>query len=224
MRKLWRRLGKLISDAFAATRREFERLIKPVIFEQPSAPTIIAVSRQYFARSQQRGIRVGWRASHNYLEQTNQTIVIPPRTFDDLQASIDLNASLLRDKLAVYIQQDASPAQIANWISTAGMMQVLSGTDSGSKASATMLEAEYKRWVRAWERKEKRPHSSLEGAVIPEPDMFVLPSGGKVYGPRDWDNYPQPSEWVNCGHALQYERSPTQEEVDAGNRVLYRPS
>ena len=225
MRRLWRSLGRLLDNAIKATVREFQRLIRPIIFERPEGSNIITVSRQFFTRSQQRGLRAGWRATNTYLEQTDQPRVVPARLFDDLQATVEANSSLLRDKLAVYVSQpDISPAQVANWISTAGTMQVFSGNDAGARANAAMLEAEYKRWVRAWDRKEKRPHSSLEGAVIPEADYFVLPSGGRVYGPRDWDNYPEPSEWINCGHALQYETRPNQEEIDAGNRVLYRPS
>jgi hypothetical protein len=223
MKRLWSRLGKLLDNAIAATVREFERLLRPLILEQPTDRTYITIATQYFQRSQQRGLRVGWRANSNYLQQVDSPIVIPPSVLDQLQSQANQNAGLLRSKLVAYLEEDITPAQVANWIKTAGQMQVFSGNDAGSRAAATIYEAEYKRWVRAWERREKRPHSSLEGAVILEEAFFILPSGARVYGPRDWDNYPEPSEWINCGHALQYERRPNQEELDAGNRVLYRP-
>ena len=85
------------------------------------------------------------------------------------------------------------------------------GQDDAATDVAEEAGTPWKRWVRVFPRKQKRGwHDALEGATLPEEELFVLPggpnAGSACFGPRDWDRIAQASEWANCGHALQYLR------------------
>ena len=114
-------------------------------------------------------------------------------------------------------QREIDGAALSDLARISSQVALWRGHDVASRAVAGLTEAGYKRWVRSWPRKQQREHSVLEGQVLPEHMLYQLPSGARVYGPRDWDRYPEPSEWINCGHALVYMRDVSAREV------LYNP-
>lgn len=78
-----------------------------------------------------------------------------------------------------------------------------------SKEIAETFELPFKTWVRL-----SRPvtthirvdHDSLNNTTLPINSFFVL-KGTKIYGPHDYKNLPEPSEWINCHHQLLYSRA-----------------
>jgi len=59
--------------------------------------------------------------------------------------------------------------------------------------------------------------------TIPVDDFFNL-DGVNVYGPRDWDSLPDPGEWMNCGHALDFKQAVTAEDLEPTLRTVVGPT
>lgn len=84
-----------------------------------------------------------------------------------------------------------------------------------SKEIAETFELPFKTWVRL-----SRPvtthirvdHDSLNNTTLPINSFFVL-KGMKIYGPHDYKNLPEPSEWINCHHQLLYSKATTKQEL-----------
>jgi hypothetical protein len=110
-------------------------------------------------------------------------------------------------------------AEVTARAAASAQQMVWTGQDQEAQVIGRLAEVEWKTWVRAFARDEQRDHhDDLNGRSIPVDDLFryALPGGGtaEVYGPRDWDALPEPSEWMNCGHALDFRREITAEEAE----------
>ena len=145
----------------------------------------------------------------------------PPDVRRDWQRRAEEHAALLRTRASAQLAGGISRDGAGAWLKAAANSASWRGVDGGQRDAADTSGAEYKTWVRAWARKERRPHSNLEGLTIQIDKLFFLPSGRGCYGPRDWDAVPDPAEWVYCGHALMYTYSPTASEYE--RTLLYSP-
>jgi hypothetical protein len=116
-----------------------------------------------------------------------------------------------------------------HWAGIVGEAGAWRGMDEAALELGREFEVEWKTWVRAWPRNEKRGwHGVLEGMTIPVNDLFVLPggprAGTRVFGPRDWDAVPDVREHVNCGHALAYSKIATTNDLRKLRVGLYSPA
>jgi len=206
-------LGIAMQSVMTRLKRLIEGRLVPELLERPSAArgTIVDVISQTWMA----GAITGYTVHGAYLEAPAS---MPPSLAQPLAEQAlqhgEWTATRIRDTLSDREVTQATVALLARYSAEASTWL---GHDTAARAVANMMEARFKRWVRSWPRKEEREHSALEGQVLPEPELFTLPSGRRVYGPRDWDRVPDPSEWINCGHALVYQREATVSDV------LYNP-
>jgi len=212
-REEFRPLGAAMSALMARVRRLVEGRLIPDLLERPSAArgTIVDV----IARTWMSGALTGYAVHGAYLEAPAS---IPPSLAQPLAEQAlrhgEWTAARIREVLA---DRELTMGTVGLLARSSAEASAWMGHDTAARGVANMMEAGLKRWVRSWPRKEERPHSVLEGQVLPEPELFTLPDGRRVYGPRDWDRVPDPSEWINCGHALVYLREATVADV------LYNP-
>ncbi|WP_287418160.1 hypothetical protein [Oceanithermus sp.] len=212
-REEFRPLGVAMTRLLARIRRLIEGRLIPDLLERPSAArgTIVDV----IGEAWMSGALTGYMVHGAYLEAPAS---MPPSLARPLAEQAlehaDWTAARIRETLA---DREATIAVVSLLARSSTEASAWMGHDTAARGVANMMEAGFKRWVRSWPRKEEREHSSLEGQVLPEPELFTLPSGARVYGPRDWDRYPESSEWINCGHALVYLREVTPADV------LYNP-
>ena len=193
-----------MNRAVEAVKRQYRRLIQPVLVDRPDLAAGRPDLVTDFVREAYRiGAQVGWRLTSGEVERR---AAMPREILDLVIARSRQQADDLQRRLADRaLNTPITGPQIANQTLVAGESSVWSGMDTGSEQAARTYRLQLKTWVRAYERKEKRPsHVALEGVTIPLDDLFVLPSGARVYQPRDWQNLPDPAEWVNCGHALRF--------------------
>jgi hypothetical protein len=114
-------------------------------------------------------------------------------------------------------------AQLQAQLENAAEAMVWRGQDEEAEVVARLAEVQWKTWVRAFARDENRDHhDDLNGVTIPVDDYFNL-SGVRVYGPRDWDSLPDPGEWMNCGHALDFKQAATAEDLEPTLRTVVGP-
>ena len=216
-------LGRLLSTAFAINRATAERWAQLIIGGATGAAALELV-RAYIRGRQVgytvHGARLGlppsvparvarrWRDAGLLWANTIQT-----RVLETLGARDDVTAIFVRSYAVGVTTQ-------ATW----------SGQDEMFRDLGSATSVEFKRWVRAWPREEHRDwHDELNDLVIPVDDLFTLPggpnSGAQVYGPRDWDAVGDPSEHMNCGHALAFETQPSGADLDRArsDRTVYDP-
>jgi len=99
------------------------------------------------------------------------------------------------------------------WLAIAAGQGMKQGFGNGQRSSADENDAQFKTWVRTARRFEPRRHSNLEGVTLPIDSLFRLPNGSRVYQPHDWERYPNPAEWVHCGHGLIYTQTATRQDL-----------
>lgn len=212
-REEFRPLGVAMTRLLARVKRLIEGRLIPDLLDRPSAArgTIVDV----IARTWMGGATTGYMVHGTYLEAPAS---MPPSLARPLAEQAlqhgNWTATRIRETLA---DREVTQATVALLARASTEAAAWIGHDVAARGVANMMGAGFKRWVRSWPRKDEREHSVLEGQVLPEPELYTLPSGARVYGPRDWDRYPEPSEWINCGHALVYLREATVADV------LYNP-
>jgi len=212
-REEFRPLGVAMTRLLARIRRLIEGRLIPDLLERPSAArgTIVDVITEAWMS----GALTGYMVHGAYLEAPAS---MPPSLAQPLAEQAlqhgEWTATRIRDSLE---DREVTQAVVALLARSSTEASAWMGHDIVARGVANMMEAGFKRWVRSWPRKEEREHSVLEGQVLPESELFTLPDGRLVYGPRDWDRVPDPGEWINCGHALVYLREATVADV------LYNP-
>lgn len=148
--------------------------------------------------------------------QNNLTRTLVARVLDAVATA----RSRLIDQVATRYTAGISIHQLTGRILSSVQQTVWAGQDDEANVLATMASVDWKTWVRSFEREDHRDwHDDLNGVTIPVDDNFRMPSGpnagATVYGPRDWDSLPDPREWMNCGHALEFKREVTAQDLGA---------
>jgi hypothetical protein len=96
---------------------------------------------------------------------------------------------------------------------------VRQGFGTGQKVSAEENELLFKKFIRVGDPAtgERRPHSILEGQIIPANKKFRLPSGELIEAAHDWQSISNPAaEWINCHHATIYLPSAYAKDISPG--------
>lgn len=95
---------------------------------------------------------------------------------------------------------------------------VRQGFGTGQKVSAEENQLLFKQFIRVSNPStgESRPHSVLEGQIIPRNKKFKLPSGELIEAAHDWNISNPAAQWVNCGHATIYLPSAFAKDVSPG--------
>ncbi len=168
-------------------------------------------------------------AAHGYLG-LNPTVVRNQLTRALTAMVLDAIARArqrLIDQVATRYAGGITVHQLGARILNAVQQTVWTGHDEEARSLAVMASVEWKVWRRSFAREEHRDwHDDLNGVMIPVDEDFTMPSGpnagAKVYGPRDWDSLPDPREWMNCGHALEFRRTAAVGDL-AETALVYRP-
>ena len=202
--KLWRKLGQAMDSALKAVQRLYRRVIQPVFGDRPD----VAIDKgelitKYVEEAYKIGARVGWKLT---AEDAQRAAEMPRVILETVVERAKRQADDMQERIAERVRTtEVTGPQVAAQTRTAGEAGAWSGMDTGANEAAKTYQLRLKTWVRAYARQEKRPgHVALEGVTIPFDDLFELPSGARVWQPRDWARLPDPAEWVNCGHALRY--------------------
>ena len=104
---------------------------------------------------------------------------------------------------AAQVRETLSREQAELWATEAARTTARRGLDSGVFGKAEDANVPFKTWVRVAPVRSPRAHSNLEGVTIERDELFTLPSGIQVYGPRD-PAAPFATEWIGCQHHLLY--------------------
>lgn len=207
-------LGKALTNTIRLFRQTLGLRLKVI---NPGSSVLVDL----MAGAYLEGASTGWIVHGSYLGATANIPAPTVRTLKDLavaqgQFAAGRFAALADEKGFTTLEE------LTRWATIAGEASVWKGQDDTSRILARQAEVEFKTWVRAFPREENRIHSVLEGLTIPIDDRFTLPSGVKVFGPRDWTSDPEPSEWVNCGHALTYSATATARDAEQNRKVLFK--
>lgn len=220
----WLALGLALDQAFRRSRVRAEA-VATALAGGSRAALVAFLTRAYVegrrAGRVMQGVRLGVTARLTRGEQAAWL------------AEADQHARSFTTRLERAVDEASSVTvlQLRSWVSTASDQATWRGHDAEAEAVATLAEAEFKTWVRAWPRARHRDwHDELEGITVPVDAMFILPGGphggARVHGPRAWDSVGDPAEWMNCGHALRFEKRVTREMAGASlasRGVLYDP-
>lgn len=223
MAREWLQLGNAMAPLLTKARnRALQRVPAALTNDRALAAVLVTLfSDAYLDGSNAAIVTHGSRLGLGVSEiDALNTRELAERTFVQIAAARDRALNTFRD--------DATVAELTNWFATANAQMVWAGQDDEAEALATLAQAEVKTWVRSFARDEHRDHhDDLNGVTIPVDDDFVLPggpnAGASVYGPRDWDSLGDPGEWMNCGHALEFKREATAEDLAENARIIIAP-
>lgn len=218
----WLALGLLLDAAFRRHAAISEAITKAL------AAGSLAALRIHLARAHLDGRKAARLLQGGYLHVSPY---LDRRTAAQWLESGQLYALAIANRLEAARVERTTFLQLRSWVVNAGQQAVWAGHDAEANEVAALAEAEFKTWVRAWPRSKHRDwHDRLEGVSIPVDADFVLPDGAnrgqRITGPRAWDDVPDPAEWMNCGHALRFEKTLTREQAEPAlkNRaILYDP-
>jgi hypothetical protein len=200
-------LGRLMAPALQRARQRALRRVGPAVAGNVLRRTLVTL----FADAWLEGSHTAILAHGARLGLTRRGI--EARTSVGLTDRLVTAVRARVDRLLDAAEDVSTVQQLTQWAATANEGAVWSGQDEEAQVIARLAEVEWKTWVRAFARDEARDHhDDLNGVTIPVTDRFVL-NGVSIYGPRDWDALPDPSEWMNCGHALDFSREVTREEL-----------
>jgi hypothetical protein len=208
MPREWLLLGSLLAPALRRARQRALRRVGPAVEANALRPTLVTL----FTDAWLEGASTAILAHGSRLGLTRRSI--------EAETSAGLTDRLVTavrarvDRMFEAASDASTVQQLTNWAATASEGTVWSGQDEEAQVIARLAEVEWKTWVRAFARDGARDHhDDLNGVTIPVDDNFTL-SGASVYGPRDWDALPDPSEWMNCGHALEFSKTVTREDLE----------
>jgi len=218
----WLALGLRLDGAFRRSSTAAEAIVRAV------AAGNLAALRLYLARAHLDGRKVARLLQGGYLRVSP---FLDRRTAQRWLESGQLYAYAIANRVETARLERTTFLQLRSWVVNAGQQAVWAGHDTEAEDVATLAEAEFKTWVRAWPRSKHRDwHDRLEGVSIPVDADFVFPDGPnrgqRITGPRAWDDVSDPAEWMNCGHALRFEKTLTREDAEPalrGRRILYDP-
>lgn len=220
----WLALGLRLDTAFRRNLVTAENVTRAL------AAGGIAALRRYLSSGHLDGRRVARVMQGGRLRVTNR---LDRRAVEAWRGGADRYATIIANRIERTVDEASGVTflQLRTWVQQAGQQAVWNGHDQEAAAVATLAKAEFKTWVRAWPRTRHRDHHDrLEGITIPIDADFVMPggpnSGRRVSAPRAWDDVSDPAEWMNCGHALRFERQVTREMAEPALRnrgVLYDP-
>ena len=143
---------------------------------------------------------------------------------DRMLTAVGVARRRLLEQIEAEVGGGISAAQLQARLEIAAVAMVWRGQDDEAEVVARLAEVQWKTWVRAFARDENRDHhDELNGVTIPVDDFFNL-DGVNVYGPRDWDSLPDPGEWMNCGHALDFKQAVTAEDLEPTLRTVVGPT
>ncbi len=220
-------LGRALDRVLPKVRRDILQKLLPALLAQPEAARSLLV--QVMAGAYATGAQTGWVVHGSLLGGAPTTLTgAAAREWRDRAYE---HGEFIANRFGRLLELEPTVNQLSRHAAVAGESSVWAGQDDAAQEVAILAEAEWKVWVRAWPRKEHRDwHDALEGVTIPEEDLFTLPggpnAGAQVYGPRDWEQVPDPGEHLNCGHALRYQRHATAEDLEGTKRgvgVVYTP-
>lgn len=220
----WLSLGLRINTALRRNTTSAEAITRAL------ADGNIDALQAYLRTAHLDGRRVARVMQGSHLGITNR---LDRSTVERWVGSGDKYAKAIANRIerAVNEAGDVEFLQLRSTVLQSGQQAVWNGHDEEAKDVAFLAEAEFKTWLRVWPRvKHRDHHDRLEGVSIPIDADFVLPggpnSGRRVSAPRAWDDVSDPAEWMNCGHALRFERQVTREQAEPALRnrgVLYDP-
>lgn len=219
-------LGRALDRVLPRVRRDLEVRVLAALATVDELP--MRLLAQVFAGAYASGVTVGWVVHGAIL---GAPLDLSPAEVREWRERAMRHGDLIANRVQVIASHEPTIAELRSHVLRAGEASVWSGQDDAGEHVATLAEAAWKEWVRAWPRTEHRDHhDALEGVVIPEEHLYTLPggnsAGAQVYGPRDWERVPDPGEWLNCGHALAYHRDVTEEDLERTRRgvgTVYRP-
>ncbi len=220
-------LGRALDRILPRVRRDILHKLLPALLAQPEAARSLLI--QVMAGAYATGVQTGW-VVHGSLLGGVPTALTGAVAREWRNRAMQ-HGEFIANRFGRLLELEPTVAQLTRHAAVAGESSVWRGQDEAAQEVATLAEAEWKVWVRAWPRKEHRDwHDNLEGVTIPEEDLFTLPGGpnqgAQVYGPRDWERVPDAGEHLNCGHALRYQRHATAEDLEGTRRgvgVVYTP-
>ncbi len=220
-------LGRALDRILPRVRRDILHKLLPALLAQPEAARDLLI--RVMAGAYATGVQTGW-VVHGSLLGGVPTALTGAVAREWRNRAME-HGEFIANRFGRLLELEPTVAQLTRHAAVAGESSVWRGQDEAAQEVATLAEAEWKVWVRAWPRKEHRDwHDLLEGVAIPEEDLFTLPGGPnqgvQVYGPRDWARVPDPAENLNCGHALRYQRSATAEDLEQTHKgvgIVYTP-
>ena len=220
-------LGRALDRVLPRVRRDILNRLLPALLAQPEAARPLLA--QVMAGAYATGVQTGWVVHGNLLGGIPTAITgAAAREWRDRAMQ---HGEFIANRFGRLLELEPTVAQLTSHAAVAGESSVWAGQDEAAAEVATLAEAEWKVWVRAWPRKEHRDwHDTLEGVTIPEDHLFRLPggpnAGAEIYGPRDYASVSDFGEWGNCGHALAYHRDVTPEDLEKTRRgigTIYTP-
>jgi len=223
MAREWLQLGAIIAPAIQRARNRALARVPGALTNDTALASVLVT---LFADAYLDGVNVAVITHGARLGLTVESIFA--ETTRDLTERSLVSIAAARDRALNTFGQDATVAELTNWFAQANANMVWEGQDEEAEVLAKLAEVEVKTWVRSFARDEHRDHhDDLNGVTIPVDDDFVLPggpnAGARVYGPRDWDSLSDPSEWMNCGHALEFKREATADDIDTNRRIVFAP-
>lgn len=223
-RESWPLLGQMFTAAQRRARERTERLADQL------ARVDVPAAQQNMARTYVEGRSTGWEV---YSSDLGTPVAISGSVLRDWVDEAEEKSERLLKRLVATLEtrDEVTRAFIGDYAASVSTNVLWQGIDASGFDVARLAEAEWKTWVRSWQRVRQRDwHSTLEGVTVPIEDLFTLPGGpnigAKVDGPRDWEAVNDPREHMNCGHALRFTREATAGDLagtlSAGN-VVYEP-
>lgn len=219
-------LGRALDRVLPRVRRDVRERLLAALLERPERARSLLIS--VMAGAYLTGKQTGWVVHGAALGAPAD---LTPRRVREWRDQALAHGDFIANRFGRLLELEPTVAELTNHAVAAGESSVWTGQDAAAREVATLAEAEWKTWVRAWPRTDHRDHhDALEGVTIPEEHKFTLPggnsAGAQVYGPRDWEGVPDPGEWLNCGHALSYHRDVTLEDLEGtmrGRGTIYTP-
>lgn len=195
------RLGMLLARLLAAAQRgaSYQAARRLILAERLSDPALERALERYARRLYAQAAMLGYTIQGSILGGVSR---IPPEVLALAAEGALEQAAVVRRSLGRL--SGASPPVMLRWLEMVSDQASKRGMDAGQREAAQERGANWKTWVRIGPVADMREHSFLSGATIPMDALFTLPSGARVYGPRDWERAPDPAEWVNCQHGLIY--------------------
>lgn len=220
----WLLLGQLFEAAQARSRTRARRLAD-LLFTFAVDGAIRNIAQTFM-----EGRTTGWQA---YASDLGFPAAIARETMTAWTVQAREQSATLVSQLVETLgdRPEVTRVFIDNYATNVTNNTLWAGIDASGDELAVLAETEWKTWVRSWPRREERDwHSTLEGVTIPVDDAFTLPGGpnvgAQVYGPRDWDAVDDPGEHMNCGHALRFSVSASEDMLGRTlslGRTVYEP-
>jgi hypothetical protein len=207
-------LGKLLTPALKRARERVARRLSTGFRDDTLNRVLVGL----FTESYLDGVEIAATLHGSRLGLT--AAVVQRDLARSLAGALLPAVEFARDRALETIDEPLTVAQVIHRISSANEQTVWRGHDDEQSAIARLATAEWKTWVRAFARDEHRDHhDDLLGVTIPADGTFII-HGVPVKAPRDWDALPDPAEWMNCGHALDYKRTASAEDLESTARRL----